>query len=289
MLSAGLLPVLLLDNGSFRPTSVLALRKTADALGDALGGRTVLPVSLQFSNSIAAAALGGRPAHTLREGLRSLTEQGERRVIVAPLFLGPSDSYSRGLSQCVAEFEAEGVSLAIHVGACLVDLAQPHDDRVARALAALVREVGEEKQLEQPLKVVVVDHGTPSPQVNAVRERLTNDIRTLLGERASVVAAASMERRDGAEYDFNEPLLENLLQTPPFQEGDVVLAMAFLQPGKHAGEGGDIAQIVERACHQSPGLRVHSTPLLASQSLVLEVLRDRVLAAEATNPAWQVH
>ena len=70
------------------------------------------------------------------------------------------------------------------------------------------------------------------------------------------------------------------LRQAPFDEGDVIVAMAFLQPGRHAGEGGDVAQIIERALAGSPGLRVHLTPLLASQPLVHEVLRDRVRAAE---------
>ena len=106
----------------------------------------------------------------------------------------------------------------------------------------------------------------------------------MLGDRAAAVGAASMERRDGEAYDFNEPLLETLLATPPFDSGDVVLAMAFLSPGRHAGEGGDIAQIVEAATAARPDLRVHITPLLATQSLVAAVLRDRVEAAAAAPP-----
>ena len=61
-----------------------------------------------------------------------------------------------------------------------------------------------------------------------------------------------------------------------FDEGDVVVSMAFLLPGKHAGEGGDVDQIIERARIQHPKLRIHRTPLLGSQRLVHEVLRDRV-------------
>ena len=38
-----------------------------------------------------------------------------------------------------------------------------------------------------------------------------------------------MERRDGPDFDFNEPLLESALGTPPLEDGDVKVAMAFLQ------------------------------------------------------------
>jgi hypothetical protein len=32
------------------------------------------------------------------------------------------------------------------------------------------------------------------------------------------------------------------------QTGDVVIAMVFLSPGKHAGDGGDVATILEGLC-----------------------------------------
>ena len=60
-----------------------------------------------------------------------------------------------------------------------------------------------------------------------------------------------MERRDDPAYDFNEPLLERALAAPPYNAGDVILAMAFVLPGRHAGEGGDVAPIVARAPAQS--------------------------------------
>ena len=54
---------------------------------------------------------------------------------------------------------------------------------------------------------------------------------------AGAVEASSMERREGTEYDFNEPLLENLLGSEGFEK-DVVLSMLFISPGRHAGPGG---------------------------------------------------
>ena len=92
--------------------------------------------------------------------------------------------------------------------------------------------------------------------------------------------------RDGPEHDFNEPLLERALCSPPFDEGDVVLAMAFLLPGRHAGEGGDVAQIVQSVSNANPvcgsRLRVHRTGLLAEHPLVLGVLADRVRGLEVS-------
>lgn len=118
-----------------------------------------------------------------------------------------------------------------------------------------------------------------------MRVRLVEELRTILepqlGEGALVVSGSSMERREGSEYDFNEPLLERLVgAAPPFDTGDVVVAMAFCLPGRHAGPGGDVAEILEAARVGEPGLRTFTTPLLAAQPLVLELLRDRALAAE---------
>ena len=276
--------VLLVDNGSKRAASVLSLRAAATALAALLGGEAVLPVSLKYSDTIAPASLGGVRARTLQAELEALAAGGERRAVIAPLFLGPSGAFRDGVAACADELQRAGTPMELHVGECLVPAALPSDDRVARALAALVLRQSRARRLAQPLKVVVVDHGTPSASVNAVRARLAAEVDEMLGDRAAAVGAASMERRDGEAYDFNEPLLETLLATPPFDSGDVVLAMAFLSPGRHAGEGGDIAQIVEAATAARPDLRVHITPLLATQSLVAAVLRDRVEAAAAAPP-----
>ena len=283
-------PILLVDNGSRRPASRLALREGATAFSALLGGRDVRPTSLGFSDGIDAAALGGVPARTLRTELEGLLADGAPGATVVPLFLGPSGGLQRGVASCARELVA-GTSFELRVGACLVDASEPCDGRVGRALAAQVLRVARRARLRQPLKVLVIDHGTPSPSVHAVRERLAAEVRALLGPRALSVTGASMERRDEPAYDFNEPLLERALARPPYDGGDVVLAMAFLLPGRHAGEGGDVAQIVERAQEEAAAegggaegarepLRVHTTPLLGGHSLVLDVLAERVRQAE---------
>ena len=282
--------VLLVDNGSRRPASTLALRKTAAALSDRLSGREVRPASLAFSDAVPATMLNGMPASTLQAELAALLADGATGAIIAPLFLGPSDGLRRGIDE--ARTALSTPSFDLRAGTCLVDELDPTDKRIARALAAQVLRIARQERLATPLKVLVIDHGTPSARVNAVRERLAREGRGLLGHRASDVAGASMERRDGAAYNFNEPLLERALSEPPFDRGDVILAMAFVLPGRHAGEGGDVAQIAQRAMDEaaarpapdcervSPPLRVHTTPLLAAQPLVLDVLAERVWCAD---------
>lgn len=278
-------PVILVDNGSRRPAAVLALREVAAALSARLGGQEVLPASLGFSDSAGGMLLSS----TLSELVARPDVNG---AVIAPLFLGPSAGLGRGVASCAADLPP---AFGLRVGGCLVDEeAMPDDTRVARALASQVLRVARQRKLHRlvppvPLKVLVVDHGTPSRAVNAVRNRLARDVGGLLSRHAVpttsaaaafasiVVGPASMERRDDPAYDFNEPLLERALAAPPYDAGDVILAMAFALPGRHAGEGGDVAQIVERAQEQAAAeLRVHTTPLLGRHSLVLDVLADRV-------------
>eukprot|EP00962_Isochrysis_galbana_P022327 scaffold6669_cov146-Isochrysis_galbana.AAC.1 len=272
---------LLVDNGSRRAASTLALRQTARSLSLLLG-TDVEPVSLRWSDGVPAEKLGGDPARTLGPALRALAARGIDSVAIVPLFLGPSDGLRTALE---AARQDPGAPPHLALGSCLVDEATPDDVRVGRAIAAGILRTARVQKLARPYRVVLVDHGTTSPLVNAVRGRLTRTVRSLLGSRALAVEEASMERRDGSEYDFNDPLLERLVGVrPPFDTGDVIVAMAFLQPGRHAGEGGDVAQILDEARQGCPGLRTHVTPLLGANSLIHQVLRDRAAAAQLELP-----
>ena len=51
-------------------------------------------------------------------------------------------------------------------------------------------------------------------------------------------ATCCMERREGSEYDFNDPLLESLIKELEEKKiKKLVLAQLFLSPGRHAGKG----------------------------------------------------
>ena len=89
-----------------------------------------------------------------------------------------------------------------------------------------------------------------------------------------------MERRDGAEYDFCDPLLARLLDTPPWNASRVIVAMQFLLPGRHAGPDGDVAQICRQAEAAHPGLKTQPTAhSVGAHPLLLEILADRWRAA----------
>ena len=89
-----------------------------------------------------------------------------------------------------------------------------------------------------------------------------------------------MERREGPEYDFNGPLLQDLLENLARENKvlNVAASMLFLSPGRHAGEGGDIAGICGYAMQNHPGLTVHISPLVGDNPSLIDLLRDRLQA-----------
>ncbi len=266
---------LLFDNGSLRAESTLSLRGVAAALAERTGC-DVRPVSLRHSVQVPASELGGMPAQLLESALRQmLAVQPPGDMILLPLFFGPSAAWTDYVPAQVRAVQEHYPDANIRLAAGLVDIHAPEDRRVAEILAAQVRETARAAGWRRP-KVLLVDHGSPTRAVTAVRDHLGAQLRGLLAEEVAVVGVASMERRTGTEYDFNEPLLATALRTPPFEQGEVVVALQFLSPGRHAGPDGDIAQICRAAETERPGLRTRMTAPLACNPRLVEVLADRL-------------
>jgi sirohydrochlorin ferrochelatase len=148
-------------------------------------------------------------------------------------------------------------------------------------LADRARRAAKSKGWTKP-KVVLCDHGTPLATVTAVRNRLGALLTEALRGHASEVDVASMERREGDEFAFNEPLLATRLRTPPFNVGEVVVLLQFLSPGRHAGPGGDVAEICEAAEAEMPGLSTVMSDPIADDPRLVDVLARRAHAARIT-------
>jgi sirohydrochlorin ferrochelatase len=157
----------------------------------------------------------------------------------------------------------------------------PGEPRLTEILADNVR--GAARADGSPLgRVVLVDHGSPIPEVSAVRQWLAQDLRSRLGEGVQLREAV-MERRPGPAYDFNGRLLadvlEDLAQADPVTP--IILSLLFLAPGRHAGPQGDIARICTLAEQAHRGLRVLPTPLVGEHPTLLAILADRAREAWA--------
>ena len=242
--------IFLVDNGSYEPAATLALRGLAQEVGQLIG-KEVRPVSTMHSAKIDPALLGGIPAVIFEQAVQQAKREGIEEIVVIPLFIGPSRAITEYLPKVFADAQPGAMKLTIR---------QPlfGDDglELTGMLADNLRETGWTKGSGT---VLLCDHGSPIPEVTACRNALAASLREELGLRPEELIACSMERREGAEYDFNEPLLEHALQEA---KGDAVILMLFLLPGRHAGPDGDVATIAKE--HAPAGLRWKLSPLLGT-------------------------
>ncbi len=258
---------LLVDNGSLSPAATLQLRAVAKAMGKIIGVE-VTPVSLLHSSGVSTPAIGDIAAEILEPALELRLMQGKTDFIIVPLFFGASRALTAYIPERVAHLRKVFPDLNIKLAPVLF---QKGDDRLARILADQVRAV----LREDTRRVALLDHGSPLRAVTDVRNQLAEQLQGILGPKFTVVAA-SMERREGTDYDFCEPTLANLLRKPEWNTGDVIVAMQFLLPGRHAGSGGDVADICNEAEAASEGkLRAHLTGLVAEHPLLAQILADR--------------
>jgi sirohydrochlorin ferrochelatase len=269
------LQVLLVDNGSLAPAATRQLRKIATALGQRLK-RKVKPVSVLHSDKVPAEKLGGRKAEILAEAVPHRLRAGARKFLIVPLFFGPSRALTEFIPESVGQWRKDFPEITVRVAK---PLAARGDDQLARILETQVRAKLTPAFLRgQRARVALVDHGSPVKAVTQVRNRLAAQLRRRLGVSVAGVAACSMERRPGAAYAFNEPLLETLLARPPWNSGPVIVAQLFLLPGRHAGPGGDVEEICRRAREKSPGLRTMRTKLVGEDPALGAILADRFRA-----------
>lgn len=179
-------PVLLVDNGSLRPASTLSLRRVAARLGS-LVGREVVPTSARWSDRIPAAQLGGVAAESTESALLRLAAGGARHAVLLPLFVGPSDTLTDLLPSTVATVRRRcpGLRSACITGPLVSAGGGAADGAadVARILVARVCSTAAGHAWAAPatpLHVAVCDHGTPSPAVNAVRNRVAELVAAAL-------------------------------------------------------------------------------------------------------------
>lgn len=282
--------VVLVDNGSLRPQATLNLRRVAHSLSQATG-EAVEAASLLHSYKIPPEALDGYKAVSLGPLAERYAAEGVTELLVLPFFFGPSQALTGYLPERLAEVQANYPQLSVRVTLPLVDsratldlrLAQLLAENVRERMAGLLRQKDSRQKVSRPA-VVLVDHGSPIPEVTAVRNYLAGQLSVLLAEEVGCVTFASMERRDGEAYRFNEPLLVDLLASPALAHSDTILAMLFLSPGRHAGEGGDIAEMCEQAMSRSPGLSVTTTRLVGENDAIVDILATRLQQALAGEP-----
>jgi sirohydrochlorin ferrochelatase len=245
--------VALIDNGSLEPAAHQNLRRVAAALSDATA-TLVHAVSWKHSDRIAPSELGGTPAWTLGPFVRAMHALGQRDFLFVPFFISAQGAIGSALRHDLEKLQAE-------LGEMSFDFTTGLAARTALAeiVTARIRDVQLARALVRP-PVLVVDHGGPSAASANLRDQLTAMIRARLGDNFGTVAAASME-------GDHPPQLCDQLRAAGFAGRDVIVALLFLSPGRHAGPGGDIARI----CAAS-GTHCHVTDLVGTHPLTVETL-----------------
>ena len=266
----------LIDNGSLRPGSILQMRKIARNLSN-ICGYEVRPFGLMHSHKVDPQKLEGRPGESMQNFLHSEEASTIEEIRALPFFLGPSLAITDWLPENLQAWKEKKPDLRSF--RILDPLHQYGDDRLVRAMSELCREQIKTSGFERPA-VAMVDHGTPLPEVNEVREQVGKEMSQGLRNEIANFSTCAMERRPDPQYDFNDPLLENLLQQW-MEDGisEVVLSQFFLLPGRHAGPAGDLAQICQPFIDQ--GMKICRSDNLGTHPLVQDILLDRIRADQA--------
>jgi sirohydrochlorin ferrochelatase len=264
--------IMLIDNGSVQPPATLNLRRLSGELGRA-SEHKIHPVSLQHVDRIATEQLDGVAAQRLETFLRERLSQGVRNYLAIPLFFGASRALTSYIPNLVETLQSEYGPFRLH----LADVLYPLPQGEPRLAAILRDQIGPLISESVRPRVILVDHGSPQPSVTQVRQRIARELRKLLPSGARFDEAV-MERREGSEYDFNGERLERVLSREARQSVDtpVILSLLFLSPGRHAGQGGDIATICSEAQQRFPGLEILVSPLVGEHPGLIEILRDRL-------------
>jgi len=253
--------IFLVDNGSYEPAATLALRGLAQEVSKLIG-QPVLPVSTMHSTKIDPALLGGVPAVIFEQAVQQAKLDGIDELVVIPLFIGPSRAITEYLPKVFADAQPGKMKLSIR---------EPlFGPELTTMLVDNLKSTGWTKGGGT---VLLCDHGSPIREVTVCRDSLATQLRNQLGLEDGELIGCSMERREGLEYAFNEPLLQDALHLTKLH-GDTVILMLFLLPGRHAGTDGDVATIAkEHAPAEIQNWKI--SPLLGTHPLLPQVLAAR--------------
>ncbi len=265
--------ILLVDNGSLCADATQQLRKLAQGLSVKVG-KKIHPVSLRHADQIPTEQLGGKKAQVLQTFMQESLSQGQRHFIILPLFFGESKAIeclirdyllSLQLLFCDLSFQIADIVCPLPKGEpLLVDILYDHIMLTASKLVF-------------PLEnIILVDHGSPSPRVSAVRKHLAQSLQKKFPINIKIEQAV-MERREGKKYLFNGELLRNeLIKKAKAGEKTAIVSLLFFLAGRHAGTGGDIEKICASVMKHYPPFKIAICPLISAHQALISILYQRL-------------
>jgi len=202
-------------------------------------------------------------------------QSGNNKFLILPLFFARSSALTSFVPEQIKLLEAEFGKIELTVADVVYPLPQGENGLVS-ILSDYIQQL-RNKDLPDKQSIVLVDHGSPSPKVTAVRQHIAKILQQQL--EYITIEQAVMERREGSKYDFNGPLLESWLARKATQgEKTAIVVMLFFLPGKHAGAGGDIEGICRNIERKYPGFSIKITPPVAEHAGLVDLLQARLQA-----------
>lgn len=252
--------IYLVDNGSLEAATTLSLRQLSKEVSELIG-HDVHPVSVLHSQKVSPDLLNNQPAEIFSEAVQKAAHDGIKKIIVLPLFMGPSLAITEFIP---AQFQLHAKNdMQLIVANTLYGTDGELCDILIENLKATTWH-------KDKTTILLCDHGTPIIEVNRVRNHLAKEISEKLSLNSKQLIACSMERRDGEQYAFNEPLLESALSQVTHH---AIILMQFLLPGRHAGPGGDVAEICEK--NAPSGVTWELSPLIGQNASLPRLLARR--------------
>lgn len=242
-------------------------------------GQKIHAVPLQHAHKIPAEAFGdaldGRRVATFPEYVEEALASGVDEFVIIPLFFGNSRAITSFIPDTLEALQKTHGKFSWSVADELCPL-PGGEPKLAKLLYANLAMLADTTLTDLDC-IVLVDHGSPSKKVTDVRLKLAEQLTPYLPEGTPLLQAV-MERREGREYDFNGPLLKELLEKLALEHEvlNVAISMLFLSPGRHAGKGGDIEEICSNVMRNHPGLSTHISPLVGDNPLLIDLLNDRM-------------
>ncbi len=252
--------ILLVDNGSLEAATTLGLRHLSREVSRMIG-HEVHPVSVLHSQKVAPELLANKPAQIFSEAIQQAGRDGIKKIIILPLFMGPSLAITEFIPAQFTLHATKDMQMVV------ADTLFGADGELCDILIDNLKATSWQKDKST---VLLCDHGTPIIEVNQVRNLLAQEMSKKLGLNSQQLIACSMERREGDQYAFNEPLLESALSKV---SAHAIVLMQFLLPGRHAGTGGDVAEICEK--HAPTGISWELSPLIGTHPNLPRLLARR--------------
>jgi sirohydrochlorin ferrochelatase len=238
--------ILLIGHGSLKQASGAAMIRLAALLRK----RDVVPLS--------TAAFLNFSKPTFQDGLERLLKKGATSIYVQPYFLIDGYYVNTALRKMVAEAQNNYPELNITMG-------KPFGVQEILADIVIQRVLETAQDLPKNSAVVLMAHGTPTPEANAPIYEIASQVKQKLNKPVRV-----------AFMECNEPTIAEVIDTFAIQGFETIINVPyFLHLGSHVRE--DLPQIVQEAKGRHLDKDIVLTEHLGYDERLAEIIADLFL------------